>query len=129
MRFYKTRFAARLAERAAIDDAALREAAERAEMGLIDAVLGRFLIKQRIARTNRGRSGGFRTVLFFRENDKAVFLYLFAKNEKGNLTGRELEAYRELAGTIATMRPSDVATAVAHRTWIEIGHEEPEISK
>jgi hypothetical protein len=39
-----------------IGDAALAEAIERAERGLIDANLGSHLIKQRIGRLGQGRS-------------------------------------------------------------------------
>jgi hypothetical protein len=97
VKIFKIRPFVRLARRAGIDDAALIEAALRAERGLADATLGRFLIKQRVSRPHAGRSGGFRTVLFYRAADKAVFFYLFAKNQKANLTDNELDMYRRLA--------------------------------
>jgi hypothetical protein len=124
VKIFKIRPFVRLARRASIDDATLVEAALRAERGLVDATLGRFLIKQRVSRPHAGRSGGFRTVLFYRATDKAVFLYLFAKNQKANLTDSELDMYRRLADLISDMSPVDVNAMLKTERWIEIGNEE-----
>jgi hypothetical protein len=110
----------RLAKRQGIEDAGLREAIRRAASGLIDAQIGRFLIKQRVARRNEGRSGGFRTIVFYREQDRAVFLHLFAKNDKGNLTSTELETYREFAKVLAGLTAEQIRTLVEQKRWIEI---------
>ena len=45
----------------------LCDAIARAERGLVDADLGGGLIKQRVARRGGGRSGGYRTVIAYRE--------------------------------------------------------------
>jgi hypothetical protein len=58
LRIFKTRWLARFARREGISDASMAEAIARAERGLIDADLGGGLIKQRVARTGQGRSGG-----------------------------------------------------------------------
>ena len=58
MRVFKTRTMARYCKAEGISDALLAEAIARAERGLIDAALGSDLIKQRIARPGKGRSGG-----------------------------------------------------------------------
>lgn len=60
-----------------IDHTVLAHAVKRAESGLIDAGLGLGLIKQRVARPGQGRSGGFRTILFYKRKERAVFLYVF----------------------------------------------------
>ncbi len=61
----------------------------RAEDGLIDARLGRHLIKQRVARQGAGRRGGFRTVIAYRLGDCAVFLYGFPKSQKDNMSAAD----------------------------------------
>jgi hypothetical protein len=76
----------------------LREAIERAERGTIDADLGGGLIKQRVAREGRGRSGGYRVIVAYRTKERAVFLFGFAKNERENISPDELAFLRELAG-------------------------------
>jgi hypothetical protein len=83
--------------KAGIDDSELCEAANQAQQGLIAADLGGGVIKQRIARRGRGKSGGFRTVILFRRGLKAVFIYGFAKNERENIGREELLTFRNHA--------------------------------
>ncbi|MDR3793311.1 MAG: type II toxin-antitoxin system RelE/ParE family toxin [Terracidiphilus sp.] len=97
MRIFKNRWFARFARREHIMDASLREAVARAERGLVDADLGGGLIKQRIAREGQGRSGGYRMLLAYKTQDRAVFFYAFAKNERGNIEPDELLTAREIA--------------------------------
>jgi len=107
-------------------DSALVEAVARAERGLINAQIGRFLIKQRVARPNEGRSGGYRAILFFRQRDRAVFLHLFAKNDKANLTGPELAAYRKFAKQLSDLGADHIKRLVDEGKWIEIEYEDDE---
>ena len=97
MRIFKTKWLARFARREGIDDQSLREAIERAEQGLIDADLGGGLIKQRVARPGRGRSGGYRMIVGYRVKSRAVFLLGFAKNERENIEDNELLTLRSQA--------------------------------
>ena len=60
MRIFKTKWLVRFARRARITDKNRGEAIDRAARGLIDADLGGGIIKQRVARQGRGRSGGYR---------------------------------------------------------------------
>jgi hypothetical protein len=85
VRIFSTRWFARYARKEGISDDSLREAIERAGRGLVDANLGGHLIKQRVARQGRGRSGGYRVLIAFRAGRRSVFLYGFAKNERGNI--------------------------------------------
>ena len=97
MRIFKTKWLARFARREGIDDQSLRAAIERAEQGLIDADLGGGLIKQRVARPGRGRSGGYRMIVGYRVKNRAVFLLGFAKNERENIEDNELLTLRSQA--------------------------------
>lgn len=96
MRIFKTKGVGRYARRERISDASLREAIERAERGVIDADLGGGLIKQRVARPGQGRSGGYRTIIAYREAGRAVFLYVFAKSERDNIEPDELQDLQDL---------------------------------
>lgn len=124
MRLFKTKEFARLARKAALSDRSLREAVARAEDGLVDARIGKFLIKQRIARENEGRSGGFRAIIFHRQSDRVVFLHLFAKNERNNLTGSEEDAYRDFAKELAALDEHLVNKLVRENRWMEISYED-----
>src|ERR1035438_6866537 len=94
MQVFLTKWMARYARREGISDASLSEAIVRAEMGLIDADLGGGLIKQRVARAGKGRSGGYRTIIAYRRAGRAVFLLGFAKSERGNIDIDELAELR-----------------------------------
>jgi hypothetical protein len=126
MKIYKTKEFWRLARKEGIDDLKLIEAIERADKGLLDASIGKFLIKQRIARRNEGRSGGFRAIAFHQQRDRAVFLHLFAKNDKGNLTDNEVSAYREFAKHLANLTTDQIKQLIDEKKWIEIDHEDNE---
>lgn len=107
MRVFKTKWLARFARRESITDASLAEAIERAERGIIDADLGGGLIKQRVARPGKGRSGGFRMIVVYRAKDRALFLYGFAKNDRENIDDDQLLTIRETAA--AFLAHSDAA--------------------
>jgi hypothetical protein len=97
MRIFKTKWFGRFARHEEISDKNLREAIERAERGLIDADLGGGLIKQRVARQGKGKSGGYRTIIAYRAGDRAVFVLGFAKNEQDNLEPSQLQEARRVA--------------------------------
>jgi hypothetical protein len=96
LRIFKTRWMARFARKSRIEDALLVEAIKRAENGLIDADLGGGLIKQRIARSGQGRSGGYRTLIAIRIGDRAFVLYAFAKNEQENISANVLSELKDI---------------------------------
>jgi hypothetical protein len=97
MRIYKTKWFVRFARQERIADSSLREAVARAERGLIDADIGGGVIKQRIARVGRGRSGGYRTLIAIRWQDRAVFLFGFAKSERDNIGDAEWNVLKKVA--------------------------------
>ncbi len=97
MQTFKTKWLARFARCEGIADKSLSEAIERAERGMIDADLGGGLIKQRVARQGQGRSGGYRMIVAYRTQGRAVFLLGFAKSERENISSDELLFLRKLA--------------------------------
>jgi len=112
MRIFKTKGLAKFARRERIADASMREAIERAERGIIDADLGGGLIKQRVARPGQGRSGGYRMMVAYRTKDRAIFLLGFAKNERENISPKELAALRELVKVWLRASDDQIATAM-----------------
>ena len=96
MRVPKNRGFARTARKQGLTDQTLCLAVAEIESGLIDARLGGTLLKKRIAKGSRGKSGGFRTIVAYRRNDRLVFLYVFGKNERDNITEQERSALAEL---------------------------------
>jgi hypothetical protein len=97
VRVFKNAWFQKFARKERIGDAALCEAVARAEAGLIDADLGGGLLKQRVARPGAGKSGGYRTLIFFRAETRAVFAFGFAKNVRANLNEDEEAAFKKAA--------------------------------
>ncbi len=97
MRIFLNRWFARFARRERIGHDGLVEAIARASRGLVDADLGGGLIKQRIARAGKGRSGGYRAIIAIRKGHKAFFIYGFAKNDQEDLDPAELAKYKQAA--------------------------------
>lgn len=97
--------------------------------GLVDADLGGGVIKQRIARRNEGKSGGFRSIILFRLGDKAVFVYGFPKSARGNIRKDELKGFRELADVMLGYDATAVAKAVKSGALVEIDCHEEDLSK
>ena len=91
MRIFKNTWFTRFAKEESISAPTLLDAIRRAEEGLIDADLGSGVIKQRIARPRAGKSKGYRTVVIYRKNEKAFFIFGFPKNSLGNLRNDEEE--------------------------------------
>ena len=90
MRIFKLKAFRRFRRREGILDASLIAAVRDAANGLIDADLGDGLIKQRVARRAQGKRGGYRTVIAYRRDHRAVFLLGFANSDKANVEDDEL---------------------------------------
>ena len=90
----------------------------------MDADLGGGVIKQRIGRPSEGRSGGFRTIILFKLEVRAVFVYGFAKNERQNIGDDELRAFRDLAVVMLAYDEGEIATALENGALIEVRDEQ-----
>ena len=123
---FKTKWLARFARRERITDGSLREAIDRAERGIVDADLGGGLIKQRVAREGRGRSGGYRMLVAWRQQGRAVFLYGFAKSEQDNISFDELASLREIAAAWLGANTDRITAAIEANELQEVGHGEAE---
>ena len=107
----------RQSKSAGITEENCREAIRKAEKGLIDSDLGGGLIKQRISRGNQGAARGSRAVVFYRRGKIAVFLHIFPKSNKANLTKSELAMYSQAAQELAGLTEAQLSTLSAARGW------------
>lgn len=123
MRVFKTRGFARLARAEGIADADLVAAVKAAERGLVDADLGRGLIKLRIARPGGGKSGGFRTLIAYRSGRHAVFIYGFAKSARGNVKPDELADLRDAASEMVAWSDAEIAGHLRADRLQEVAYE------
>jgi hypothetical protein len=108
MKIYKTRWFNRWSRKQDIEDSALCDAVREIAGGLFDADLGGGLIKKRVARPGKGKSGGFRTLLATNQGDLWIFVYGFAKNERSNINRDEEEQLKELAKDLLSLAPEGI---------------------
>ena len=120
MRIFRNQWITKFAKKHKISDSELIEAVERADKGVIDADLGGGVIKQRIARQGQGRSGGSRSLIFFRRGEQAFFMTAFAKNDRENITNKELAELKKAAAIILAMTETDIEQAKSNGTFTEI---------
>lgn len=97
MKRFKTKHFSKWAKKAAISDSELLKALKELEKGLYAADLGGYLFKVRIARESKGKSSGYRTLIAYKAEQRQIYLYGFAKNEKENISKNELDAFKKLA--------------------------------
>ena len=112
MRIFLNKPFQRFARKEGLTDPQLCEAVERAECGLLDADLGGGVLKQRIARLGEGRSGRFRSVILYRVNDLAFFVYGYPKSERENITEDELKGFKLLAKVMLNYSEEQIRTAL-----------------
>ena len=117
MRVYLTRSSDRDAKRDGISDEDCQEAIRKAERGLIDADLGGGLIKQGIPRGNQGAAKGSRAVVLYKRGRVAVFLHIFAKSHKANLSKSELAEYLKAAQVLEKMSEDEFLALQATKGW------------
>lgn len=120
MRVFKTRWFVRFAKSEKISDTSLADAVARVERGLLDADLGGGIIKQRVARPGKGKSGGYRTVIAYR----AVFLFGFAKSERDNISDEQLADLKNAAGDILRRSDDNIAQDIAAGRLQEVDYDD-----
>lgn len=97
MRIFKNKPFSKWAIKEGLHDDLLLSAVEELEQGLIDADLGGYVVKKRLAIGDRGKSSGLRTLIVYKSGDKVFFVYGFAKNTRSNIRIEELKALKRLA--------------------------------
>lgn len=103
-----------------LPDAALCKAVHEMEVGLIDADLGGFLYKKRVARPGSGKSGGYRTLLSARIGSRYVFLHGFPKSDKANITQDERKALQFAGKVFLELSAEGLAKALEIGVLLEV---------
>jgi hypothetical protein len=120
MRVFKNKWFAKFATGESISDTTLWEIVEEAEVGKIDADYGGGVIKQRLARPNQGKSGGYRMIILYRKEEKAYFVYGFPKSERANIDKAEVRAFKDLAKLTLALSEEDITKLIKDGVYKEI---------
>ena len=123
MKVFKTKSFAQWAKGLKITDAKLSAAVTEMEQGLIEASLGHGLYKKRIAVPGKGKRGGARTIVAYKQAEKAFFIYGFAKNEKDNVDAKEKEALVKYASVLVSLDARQMKQTTLGGELIEVNHE------
>jgi len=98
----------------------LFEAIEEVESGYFDANLGGHLYKKRIRFEGQGKSGSGRTIICYKKGNRAIFIHGFAKNEKSNLSRKELNAFKEFSKILLGLSETEITLAIENGNFIEV---------
>lgn len=88
--------------------------------GNFEANLGGYLYKKRIRFEGQGKSGGGRIIICYKKGDRAIFVHGFAKNEKSNLSKKELIAFKELSKILLKLSPEEITIAIENKDLIKV---------
>ncbi|MFM8898542.1 MAG: type II toxin-antitoxin system RelE/ParE family toxin [Burkholderiales bacterium] len=111
MPVYKTRWFDRWARKEGLSTSSLCAAVSEMARGLFDAELGGGLVKKRIGRLGKGKSGGYRTLVATNKGSRWVFVFGFPKNERSNIDKDETEALKKLAAHLLSLTAQAAAQA------------------
>ena len=124
MRVFKNKAFSKWAQSAGLDDNDLKSAVDEMLRGLIDADLGGGILKKRVAIKNQGKSSGVRTLIAYKIDDKAFFVYGFAKNVRVNINVDELKALKRLAKELLSYSDETLQQAIEFGAIIELKNNE-----
>jgi len=120
LRVFKTSWFIRFARKERITAQPLLDAIKRAANGQIDADLGGGVIKQRLARPGEGRSKGYRSIILFRREDRAFFVYGFSKSEQGNISENEEVQFKKMAKYTLALSDVELEALIAQGQFEEV---------
>ncbi len=104
-------------------DQSLLNAVKEIKEGLVDADLGGGLFKKRIALPGRGKRGSTRTILATNRSEKWFFLFGFEKNERGNISGNDLEGLKLIAVDLLKLTKTQLSESVRDGALVEVKDE------
>lgn len=122
-RVFKTRHFARWMRKTELTNPALCKAVAEMVEGLIDADLGGYVLKKRVALPGRGKSGGVRTLVATRKGTRWFFVFGFEKSDRANISDVELEGLQSLASDLLARTNPQLDEAVAEGALLEICHD------
>jgi len=94
------------------------------ESGQIDTDYGGSVIKQRLARKNQGKSGGYRCIILYRIQDKVFMVYGFAKKDKDNIEDDEVLGFKALAEEMLKLTDESLNKLIERKALIEVEYDD-----
>jgi len=120
MRIFKNILFNKWAYKIGLENEILKTAVAEISSGLYEANLGGHVYKKRIGLKGKGKRGGVRTIIAFKKDDKALFIYGFAKSDKANIDEAEEKLCKKFATLFLSYNDDDINTAIKNREIIEV---------
>jgi len=120
MKYLMTRHFAKWTAKQNISENELYKALEEVCSGKYDANLGGHIYKKRIRFEGKGKSGSGRTIVCYKKDGMAIFIHGFAKNEKSNLSNKELIALKEFSKILLRLSDEQIQIALQAGDFIEV---------
>ena len=124
MRVFKYARFNRFASKEGITDHELLGVVNLLEEDQADVNLGGDVYKVRIARQGEGKSGGHRVIIYFRNEFRTFFSYGFSKNDKGNISRKDLKRFKEDAKDLFSYTDEEIKEYLRNGSLIEIIEED-----
>jgi len=116
---YKNKEFSKWAKKEGLSDALLLAALDEVGHGLVEADLGGNVFKKRVS-LGHGKSGGARTLLAYKKDDRAFFIFGFAKNARANIKDNELRSLKLYAKILLSYNEKDLTKAIKEKALIQV---------
>jgi hypothetical protein len=120
MKKLSTKWFKKWANKVKLNNEDLLDAVNALESGLSTANLGGNLFKVRVKRKHSGKRAGFRTIIVFKSDVQAVFLFGFEKNEKENINKNELKYFKKLGYDILSLNSKELEKAMSKKILFDL---------
>jgi hypothetical protein len=120
MKKLSTKWFKKWSKKVKLTNDALLEAIDDLEDGASTTDLGSHLYKVRVSREHSGKSSGFRTIIIYQENEKAIFLYGFGKNEKQNISKAELQYFKKLGNDLLALNAEQLEEVIGQKILFDL---------
>ncbi|TVQ85698.1 MAG: hypothetical protein EA400_14860 [Chromatiaceae bacterium] len=75
-----------------------------------------------MARPGQSRSGGYRTLLLYRQRHRAFFVYGFAKNQQASISHEEEAAFKKAARYVLELTDEQLSALILSGQFSEVEH-------
>ena len=124
MRIFKTKVFHEWSLKEGLYNSSFVRAVEELRQGLVESNLGGNLYKKRIAIPGRGKRVSARTIIAYRQHNEIFFLFGFSKNQRDNITKKELSALKLLATQLLNLSEHEITLALRENELIEVLNDE-----
>ncbi len=117
---YKLKDFAKWAKKEGISDNELAAVVSEMNRGLLGDRLGAHIYKKRIKVEGRGKRGGARAIVLYKDKDVTLFLYGYLKNDQADISQNEEKQLRLFANEFMRLSSAERARLKAQGKLIAI---------